>query len=339
MTTRSAVLAGVLFCVSGCGGSVDVPTEGRIQAKISMLTASAQVDRVTVTVTPANVTKDLTYNSADGSFAGTIAVPPGTQTVTATAYSGSTVIGSGSSSVTISVGATATVSITITDTTGGAPIPDHSPVITSFAVPRTNVALGEILALSVAAMDADNNVIVFSWTASPVGCGTFSDATSASPSWTAASPGVCTVKVTAMAQGKTDTRSTDITIQSGSVAILGSYVPFPKITSIYLDDTTNVIWSCPRDACADATWHTPLMRSKRYWFNFYFAFTPGAVTQIEDTCGGAGGRFGFSEGSSAASGYAYYDWDTPAYAGACIVTAKLTRAGLTDSFPVVFVVQ
>jgi hypothetical protein len=112
--------------VLACGG-LQQPV-GDVLVVAQALTASTQITRVTVTITPASVTRDLTVDPQDPTrFTGTIAVPVGTQTVRADAFAGSTQVGSGSASVTVEKGAHIQALITILDETGPNPGPDHSP--------------------------------------------------------------------------------------------------------------------------------------------------------------------------------------------------------------------
>ena len=153
---------------------------GFILAVARMQTSSAQITRVAVTVTPANVTTDLTRDPQDSTgstFAGVLTVPIGNQTVKADAYNGTQLVGSGSAPVLVGKGQQTQVLITILDTTGPDGMLDHSPVVTSLTLPASAVMLGDTLALTAAAIDADNDPLAFSWTTAPAGCGTFSAAT------------------------------------------------------------------------------------------------------------------------------------------------------------------
>jgi hypothetical protein len=124
------------------------------------LTTNAQITRVTVTVTPANVTSDLTRNP-DGTFGGTVVVPVGTHTVTVEAFVGIDKVGTGTASVTVTKGAHLQALITILDATGPQPGPDHSPVVTSL-VARAIAQLGDTFTLTATAEDADGDAMTFS---------------------------------------------------------------------------------------------------------------------------------------------------------------------------------
>ncbi len=186
-----------------------------VRVIVSAQTSSAQITRVSVTDMPANVSADLIRDPA-GTFSGTLSVPAGAQVVTASAFAGTTLAGSGSGSVTVATGHTAQLFITALDVTGPAPLPDHSPVVTSLAASATAVALGDHVSLVATAMDADGDAITFGWSAAPAGCGTFAPSGSASTTWTATAVGTCVVTLTASARGQSDSRSTSILVSPGA---------------------------------------------------------------------------------------------------------------------------
>jgi hypothetical protein len=185
--------------------------DASIRVVVATLTSSAQITRVSVTVTPADVSADLTRDPA-GTFSGTLTVAAGAQTVTASAWAGTMLAGSGTGSVTVVKGRTATLLITALDVTGPAPLPNHSPVVTSLVASATAVALGDQVSLVATAMDADGDAITFGWSAAPAGCGTFATPGSASTIWTAAAVGTCAVTITAGARGQSDSRSMSILV-------------------------------------------------------------------------------------------------------------------------------
>jgi hypothetical protein len=201
-----------------------------IRVVVAAQTSSAEITRVSVTVTPANASEDLTRDPA-GTFSGTLSVPVGVQTVTASAWAGTTLAGSGSGSVTVTKGQTAQLFIAALDTTGPAPLPDHSPVVTSLAASATAVALGDHVSLVATAVDADGDAISFGWSAAPAGCGTFATPGSASTTWTAATVGICAVTLTASARGRSDSRSTSILVSPGAGAPTPTLVQHLSSTS------------------------------------------------------------------------------------------------------------
>jgi hypothetical protein len=185
--------------------------EAFVSVTVTAQTAGAQITKISVTVTPAGTTRDLTRD-AGGTFSGKVSVPPGLQTVTATAWAGGTAAGSGSGSVTVIKGATVLLSILALDITGPAPAPDHSPVITSLSASASTVEVGDQVSLAAVALDADGDGLTVLWTAAPAGCGAFAAPNAASTSWTAAAVGTCVVAVRASARLLSDTRSVSILV-------------------------------------------------------------------------------------------------------------------------------
>jgi hypothetical protein len=183
---------------------------------------------------PANVSADLTRDPP-GTFSGTLSVLAGAQTVTASAWAGTTLAGSGSGSVTVAKGQTAQLFIATLDATGPAALPDHSPVVTSLAGSATAVALGDRVSLVVTAVDADGDAITFGWSAAPAGCGTFSAPGSASTTWTSAAVGICAVTVTTSARGQRDSRSTSILVSAP-----GGGAPTPTLVQ-HVSSSTNPV--------------------------------------------------------------------------------------------------
>jgi hypothetical protein len=178
---------------------------------VATQTLTAQITRVSLTVLPADISADLTRDPA-GTFSGTVSLPVGAQTVTASAWAGITLAGTGAASVSVIKGQTAQLQITVLDATGPAPLPDHSPVVTSLAASATAVALGDHVSLVATALDADGDAITFAWSAAPAGCGTFETPGSASTTCTAAVVGTCAITLTASARGQSDSRSTSILV-------------------------------------------------------------------------------------------------------------------------------
>jgi hypothetical protein len=337
---RVAVCVTLTLLVA-CGGQK--PGRGTIHAVVSTgLVSTSGITRVTVTVTPAGVTQDLTYNVSDGTFAGTLTVATGAQTVTAIAYTGSapneTEAGRGSASVTIVTGANASVDITIYDTTGPPPPPDHGPVILTFVVANTTPMSGTEQTLAATAMDADGQAIAYAWTQAPANCGAFSDPSAASTQWTAGPVGPCAVTITATANGKSDARSKTIQIvqATGFLDVTGHYVPQPFITHVAVLDGGIVWWDVARGD-ANATSPNSLATGASYEVRAYYAPASGAVVALTDSCGGV--PSGPAYGTDGSGSYAAFNWTAPASPDACILTPQLTVpgpiGGFHDVFPIV----
>ena len=304
----------------------------RISAQPNAATAAAQITRVTVTISPANITRDLTVDPQDpAKFTGNITVPVGTQTVQADAFAGSTKVGTGSASVTVGKNAVMQALITILDTTGAAGSPDHSPVVTSLVTPSA-LQVDDQSPLSAAAMDADANDMSFSWSALPAGCGTFASPSTPSTLFTAKTIGACTVTFTVTANGKSDSRSASIQIAAatGSIDIHVTYVPQPVIGSIAFSTGATQVATVLRGA-SDATIRAPFHAGTPYTVTLSFDAWPVGSLALSDSCSGTIVQPTFVGGATSATAI----WTPTVDHGACIVTATLSRQTLTDSFFVV----
>jgi hypothetical protein len=111
-TLWAAVLGCALVaCGAGSPSQHNPLRIGSVSTVVKALTSRGTLTRVSVTLAPANVTQGLTYNAIDGTFTGTLVVPVGSQTVAATAYIGTTVVGTGSALVTVTGDGSATAFI------------------------------------------------------------------------------------------------------------------------------------------------------------------------------------------------------------------------------------
>ncbi len=335
MTQRWApllVICSSLLALVGCGKVA--PKEGYLVAAVQ-LTASTSITRVSLDVSPAGISQDLTYNASLSSFVGTLTVPVGNQTLTAKAWAGTTVVGTGIASVTVVKGQTVQASITILDNTGPATLPFHSPVITSFVIPASAQA-GDVMSVNATAFDQDGDPITFAWSAAPSGCAAFANAASASTTASAVTTGTCTLTVVATARGKSDTRSGNLVISAatGTISITGVYVPYPRITEIDLIDGTTTLFAITRTG-SDATFHTPLVETHAYTLTVHFDSVADGTLALSSNCGGTFVQPTLAFPATVASG----TWTSPSAPGpACVVTATLTRQGLADSFPIVVIV-
>jgi Protein of unknown function (DUF4038)/Putative collagen-binding domain of a collagenase len=180
-------------------------------ARSRKLTTPAQIDHVSAMVLPGGSPLTL-MRDPSGTFSGSLTALAGPQTVEADAFlADGTQAGTGTSSTTVLKNQSVQLAIDVLDVTGGAPVPDHSPVITSLLVPA-NARVGDELSLASTAMDADGDPIGYGWTASPVGCGSFTDPASATTGLAANLPGTCIATLTATAKGKSDRKSKNITV-------------------------------------------------------------------------------------------------------------------------------
>ena len=281
--------AWLALCLCACG-SRPAAERSLLTVSVAAQVTAAQITRVSVQVAPAGVSADLARDPA-GTFSGTLAVPVGPQTVTATAWAGPTAAGSASAAVTVVKGQTAHLSITVLDATGAPPQPDHSPVITSLAASASAAAVGDPISLSAIAIDSDGDAISYSWTAAPASCGSFSPSASASTTFTAAAAGNCVVTVTARARGLSDSRSTTIVISGGGGA--------PAVPSLvqHLSSNSNEVNSGTRDGSSSTgrnhfrfTLPNPTLPGNTLILGVTLQPDPGAaisVTGITDSSGDA----------------------------------------------------
>jgi len=332
---RSASFVLVLFVCAACnsGGG---PEQGFIEARVQTLTRSGDITRVTVTIPAASVTVDLTRDASDttgSTFKGTITVPTGTWIVHAEAFAGTTKVAAGDSSqVLVSKGQTTQAALTLLDLTGPAPMPDHSPVITSLVVPA-NAQVGDTPPLTSAAMDADGDPITYAWTATPAGCGDFSTPTLATTNITVHVVGPCQVTITVTAKAKTDSKSATIQVvpATGTIGVVVTYVPNPNITSMQIASGTTIICSVNRITSTDATCRTPAHQGTAYTVTIAFDPMPDGSIGLQDSCNGTIVPPMFVANASSATA----TWTPTVSSGACILTAQLQRQTLSDQFPVV----
>ena len=320
----------LLLLAAACASSEN--PAGRISIVASTLTSATQVTRVTVTITPAGVSQDLTVSATDPTqFTGTVDVPVGLQTVRADAFAGAVQVGTGNATVSVSKGAHVQALISVLDSTGPIPGPDHSPVVTSLVTPAA-AQVADQAPVSGTAMDGDGNAMTFSWTAAPAGCGSFASGTSPSTTFTANVIGACTVTFTVTANGKTDSKSAQVQIAAatGSIDVTVTYVPQPLISSIAFTQGSTTIANVLRTA-SDATIRAPFHKGQAYTVTMTFDAWPTGSIALSDSCSGTIVQPTFPVGGTTASA----TWTPTVSSGACIVTATLQRLTLVDSFFVV----
>jgi hypothetical protein len=340
MTTGSRLGPALLLLATtaACAATIHAASaKGQSHLAVKAAFSSAQVTRIVVTLSPTNVSQDLTYDPATGAFSGILSVTAGSYSITVDAFIGTTLVGTGTARVDVTAGQVAQVSITILDTSGPPPIPDHSPVITSLVVPVTAAAVGDVFPLSATALDADGDPISYAWTIGPPGCGTIDSASSASATWTAAGGGACTIQVTVTANGKTDSRSSVVMVvasATGGLTIDGTYVPFPTITEFEMLGAGSAAVSIRVDRSSiEATVRTPIPPGASMYVHLFSEAWDSPAT-FTSSCGGSSNFIG----RNSVGKYASFEWTAPTAPAVCVLTGTLTRNGLTDSFPIVVIV-
>jgi hypothetical protein len=313
-------------------GAVEQPA-GQIQVIAQAQTASGQIARVVVASTLAPAPIELTRDPTNPDrFTGNLSLPVGAQRLTADAFDASSRhVGAGTADVTVTKRAQLTAQITILDGTGAAPGPDHSPVVTSLVTP-VSAMVGDAPTLTGAAMDADGDTLGYSWSALPLGCGTFASPTATSTTFTAQLLGTCAVTFTATAGGKSASKSADIRIDpaTGNVDVTVDYVPQPVIGSISFSSNGSTIVTVTRDG-PDATIRAAFHKGTPYTVTVSFDPWPTGTIALADTCSGTIQPPGFVPNSPTATA----TWTPTVNSGVCILTATLSRNGLSDSLFVV----
>lgn len=338
-----SIFVGVLVSVlSACGQSEAEITGGASElaqdgsgARIRVTGLSANsVQRLSITANPGAITRDLQYDTNTGSFTGYLSLPVGAYSLVANAYvsdltdGGSTLVGTGRGEVTITAGALAAVSLKVLDTTAARPQGDIGPIIRNFSVSKLSPAPGEVVSVSVDAVDLDGDALTYTWSDD---CGgLFEDAASGVTTWSNPKKGSCLLKCAVKSKSQTDVEAVWLQVAdsgSGTVNINGDFVSRPHIGSIYTIYTA---------AAGDGGLaYTTLYRGSN---NLVLGPVPGGslveswpevetrgayTTQITDGCGGSandGGR-GWTAPQSHDGGIA------------CKVTVTVTNtAGLKDWF-------
>jgi hypothetical protein len=296
-------------------------------------TTAGQITHMSVTITPAGITRDLTVDPTDATrFTGTFSLPVGTEVVAVRAFSAAGVVGTGTASVVVQKNATVQAQIRVLDSTGPATGPDHSPVVTSLVTPAS-AQVDDVLPLVATAMDADQDPMTFSWTATPSACGTFAAPTASSTTFVAGkSPGTCTVTFTVTANGKTDSKSAAIVIATatGSIDVLVTYVPQPVISSIAFSSGATTLATVARNA-ADATIRVPFHKGTSYTIAFSFDPWSTGTAALSDSCGGTIVQPSFTANATSANA----TWTPTVDTGACVIGATVTRETLSDRLFVV----
>ncbi len=327
---KTSIVSCALLLTLACAGNQNV---GSVVVVAQAATAAPQITHVRVTITPASVSQDLTVDPRDPTrFTGTFSVPTGTQIVAVEAFSaGEKSVGTGAATVTVAKSVAVQAQIRILDATGPAPEPDHSPVVTSLVTPLS-AQVDDQLPVNATAIDADQDPMTFSWTASPSGCGTFAAPTAAATTFTAKLLGTCTVTFTVTARGKSDSKSASIAIApaTGTIDVVVTYVPQPVISSIAFTSGATTLATVARNA-ADATIRVPFHKGTPYTVTFSFDPWPSGTVALTDSCGGTIVPPVFVANATSASA----TWTPTVASGACIIVATVTRDTLTDSLFVV----
>lgn len=329
LTTWS--LLGACAGSGGAGPAAD-PESGAIKASVALVMQSGgpSVTRVHVDVEPDGTNQDLTYDAASGQWLGTIAnVKVGAQTLTITAYSGSTLVGTGTAPVDVTKRGTAAVFVNVYDGSTPPPAWDHGPIITSIGTSASSPMQTDTVNLNVTAVDPDGHPLSYSWSAN---CGgSFSSATSiTAPTFTDASIEACVLTATVTSNGLSDTAKVPVNFQQayGTISATAVFVPVPWIRSM---TAVGGGMSCSLlRGGTDGSCRPSPPGDSAIAVTVFLDPVPadsGTTVVLADNCGGS-----VTSGpiDLAGAGSATFTWNAPAGANACIVTATVTRDGLYD---------
>lgn len=370
-TFVTAALAGLAALVTACsggnsGGDPQPGTEGEAQVSVKGLSAW-QIQSMTVTAQPANVTRPLTYSQDAGTFNGTLVLPTGSQTLTANgyAYVGSdagtpdggfemdagaqtlTLVASGTASVEIVANTTSAVNMRIYDQTQPRPNPDLAPLILSLTASSVNATVNQPITLTVDALDLDGDPLTYAWSST---CpGTFSQPNAPSTTWAGSEPGGCTLTVAVTSRNATATDSVAVVVfngtpdggSSGGAQVVGEYIPRPEVQSMSVFGNNLPFSSVYRNS---ATANFPSVRPNTQYIveiSINFGTRLGdKSTDLQTTCGGTVTRGYDSCANNFGDGcYTQFNWTTPAQTSTCVLTGRAANDGLQDSFTAGIVVR
>ncbi len=333
--TRKTFAIAVSMALSACAAPATSESSnlGSIRASVTLTMQSGgpPVDRVHLELTPDGGNTDLSQDAVSGQWFGTLpSVKVGVQTITITAYSGSTVVGHGSGAVTVTKRNTASVFIKVYDNSTLPAGWDHGPIITSITTSAGSPMQTDTVDLTVTAVDPDGNPLSYAWSKN---CGgTFTTATTvANPSFTDDAIEACTLTATVTSNGLTDTAIVPVNFQQayGSVYASAAFIPVPWIRSMAaLGGGMNC--SLVRGGNDGSCRPSPPGGSD---IAITVTFDPvpvdsGATIVLTDNCSGSSTTGAVD---LAGAGTAAFTWHAPAGANSCIVTATITRDGLFDT--------
>jgi hypothetical protein len=188
----------VAMALSSCRSATSSPREeGQARVRIVVAAQSAsQIDHMTLTIgvdatsgPPSflEIVAPLTLGDGKLSWGAYVTgIPAGTRRLLSVQGfdASSNVLFHGSAYADIVAGEAATVSLLLQGNGGGG-YSNQSPVVDSLTSSAGSVRTGETVRVGVSAHADPGSTLSYMWSASPAGCGTFSDAHDPSPTWTA----------------------------------------------------------------------------------------------------------------------------------------------------------
>ena len=257
MTKHSVALAAFLAVMgAGCSNSAKKVEPGNGSARVAVSGAAvtfSDVSKLTVTVSggsysvtvPLSQTQPPPINQWTGFID---RIPAGAMSFDAIAYDASnTKLYEGTANVTIVANAVAQVNIILQQVKIPDPSKNTVPAITALVASASQVIPGAKDAVSVTASDPDvgDETLTYAWSV-PAGCGSFDNAASASPVWTAPNATASCVLTVAVSDhhGATVTAHMVIQVSSdfGSANVVTTVNTWPTIAgTTYAGDITTVI--------------------------------------------------------------------------------------------------
>lgn len=248
--------------------------------------------------------------------------------------------------MTIVPGQTASVAMRILDASAPAPLGDVPPAITVLTASTVQPAMGEAVALSVAAADANGDPLSYAWSSNCT-AGSFSETSSAQTTWTSTEVGVCTMTVTVSANGKSAAQQVDITALdtgTGAASINGTYVRAPYISYFSTSApgfSCDPLWlrepmcpsSLPPGQALSVTAHVSLGELPPA----DGGTTGAAQVSLTDNCGGTTENVRVD--MSAQTGFVRMTWTPPTSPAVCVLTFSVTQETMEERRSFVIVVK
>jgi hypothetical protein len=330
-----------LLVLLGCGQGADEsaaikasveapsPRTGRLAILVQVATLGAAADSVRIDVKPAKLQATLAYSPAAGGFAGSLVLPAGMQTLTATAFAGKRVIGDIGASILIVDSSPSSLYLRIIDPHSRWPLPT-SVAITTLAVAPAETRVGSAVSLAASAAESSGRKVAYLW--SSTCAGPFRSTTSPTTSWTPASSGTCGVTIRASSLGALDSRAATVEVQPqvGTAGVTATFLPWPLVSAVGIGAPGETCWLLRSGP--DATCRAPVAPGSTVAIEMSVDVGEGATAGVLDSCAGT---VALTAGSPD-SGHCTYAWSVPVLAEptVCILTSWLELAGMRDTFSV-----
>ena len=276
-----------------------------------------------VTVDNSGQTTDLAFNPRTGTFDAELLLTAGTQTLTAHAFAGDTLVGaSNPTPVVVTDGIITRVVLRILDLTTGPP-QVFGPIFDSISFPTTT-EVNTLVTFAIAVIAPVGDPVTYAWSADCAD-GSFTPPDAATTQFSKPTAGACAVTVTATSNGFSVVQSFVIAVfpagaTSGALLISTAFVSPPTL-QISLPDLgcSQSSNSIGFNASCQNTIAAPTVTSYNASVLSWNGSDPGTI-DVTDNCGGSVGVS--SGGSSDLSGF----WLPPAAGGTCIITARAVDA-------------